>query len=327
PEEHSATAAPRWRSRRSRRPMSGAGRGRRDAGGRGRAAAGPRGAVPGRLPGRCHRGFLCRGVERPAGGGAARDRPDPAHRGRARGARLPRPRGGRRAGGRRRELAARPPERHRPLGDARRRGRADVAAGDPGARGSRRGNRDRQALRLRGVGALRQRRPRPSGAGPEAGGALMLHAVVSDIHGNLEALETVLADLDRRRVAGVACLGDFVGYGAAPNECIERLRPRVEVAVAGNHDLAACGRIKLGYFHQDAATAARWTDTRLTPENRAYLEGLPFAVEWLGMWLVHSSPANPRAWSYVLSPLDAEAEMRAYPTDICLIGHSHYPGT
>ena len=154
----------------------------------------------------------------------------------------------------------------------------------------------------------------------------MPHAVVSDIHGNLEALETVLADLDRRRVARVACLGDFVGYGAAPNECIERLRPRVEVAVAGNHDLAACGRIKLGYFHEDAATAARWTDTRLTPENRAYLEGLPYAVEWLGMWVVHSSPANPKAWSYVLSPVDAEDEMRAYATDVCLIGHSHYPG-
>ncbi len=155
----------------------------------------------------------------------------------------------------------------------------------------------------------------------------MLHAVVSDIHGNLEALDAVLADLDRRGITSVACLGDFVGYGADPNACIERLRPRVQVAVAGNHDLAACGRIKLGYFHADAATAARWTDDQLTPENREYLVSLPFAVEWLGMWLVHSSPADPKAWHYVMSPADAASEMRAYTQDVCLIGHSHYPGT
>ncbi len=155
----------------------------------------------------------------------------------------------------------------------------------------------------------------------------MLHAVVSDIHGNLEALEAVLADIDRHGVSSIACLGDFVGYGADPNACIERLLPRVEVAVAGNHDLAACGRIKLGYFHADAATAARWTDQQLTPENRAYLESLPFALEWLGMWLVHSSPADPKAWHYVLTPADAAEEMRAFTHDVCLIGHSHYPGT
>jgi len=137
----------------------------------------------------------------------------------------------------------------------------------------------------------------------------------------------VLEDLERRDVVRMACLGDFVGYGASPSECIDRLRPRIDVAVAGNHDLAACGRIKLGYFHPDAATAARWTDTRLTPENRAYLEGLPFTAEWLGMWLVHSSPAHPKAWGYVLSTQDAEEEMSAFDNRVCLIGHSHYPGT
>ena len=155
----------------------------------------------------------------------------------------------------------------------------------------------------------------------------MLSAVVSDIHGNCEALDAVLADLDRRGVSRIACLGDLVGYGADPNACIEKLRPRVEVAVAGNHDLAACGRIRLGYFHADAATAARWTDQQLTPEHRAYLEALPFTVEWLGMWLVHSSPADPKAWHYVLSASDAQMEMRSYTHDVCLIGHSHYPGT
>ena len=84
----------------------------------------------------------------------------------------------------------------------------------------------------------------------------MRYAILSDIHGNLEALDTVLADIDARGVDAMVCLGDFVGYGAAPNECIAALRPRIEAAVAGNHDLAACGRIKLGYFNPDAAQAA-----------------------------------------------------------------------
>jgi diadenosine tetraphosphatase ApaH/serine/threonine PP2A family protein phosphatase len=155
----------------------------------------------------------------------------------------------------------------------------------------------------------------------------MRHAVLSDIHGNLEALEAVITDARARGVGAMACLGDFVGYGASPNECIERVRPLIDVAVAGNHDLAACGRLKLGYFNPDAASAARWTDEQLTPENRAYLEELPFSALWRDMLLVHASPANPGDWNYVLSPVDAEEEMQSYEESICLIGHSHYPGT
>jgi len=155
----------------------------------------------------------------------------------------------------------------------------------------------------------------------------MLHAVLSDIHGNLEALDAVLADLEKHRPVSIACLGDFVGYGASPNECIDRLRPRIEVAVAGNHDLAACGRLKLGYFNVEAASAARWTDQNLSEANRAYLQGLAFSARWRGTLLVHASPSQPENWHYVLSPPEAEAEMSTYSETICLIGHSHYPGT
>ncbi len=155
----------------------------------------------------------------------------------------------------------------------------------------------------------------------------MLHAVISDIHGNLEALEAVLADLQKHRPASTVCLGDFVGYGGSPNECIERARPGIEAAVAGNHDLAACGKLKLGYFNVEAATAARWTETALTPENREYLLGLPFVLRWRDCLLVHASPSEPEEWHYVLSPHDAAAEMTSYPEALCLIGHSHYPGT
>jgi len=154
----------------------------------------------------------------------------------------------------------------------------------------------------------------------------MLHAIVSDIHGNLEALEAVLADMAQHRPASLVCLGDFVGYGASPNECIDRLRPMIQHAVVGNHDLAAIGLLRLTYFNSNAATAATWTENTLTPENRAYLAALPFSVRWRESLLVHASPAEPENWHYVLTPVEASAEMEAYQEAICFIGHSHYPG-
>jgi diadenosine tetraphosphatase ApaH/serine/threonine PP2A family protein phosphatase len=155
----------------------------------------------------------------------------------------------------------------------------------------------------------------------------MLFAIVSDIHANLEALQTVLADLDQRRPEAVVCLGDFVGYGASPNPCVEILRPRIEAAVIGNHDDAAIGRTSLEGFNHEAARAARWTTEQLTPESQSYLEGLPVQVDWHDALLVHASPSEPEAWHYVLSPAEADFEFSTFTQKICFIGHSHYPGT
>jgi diadenosine tetraphosphatase ApaH/serine/threonine PP2A family protein phosphatase len=154
----------------------------------------------------------------------------------------------------------------------------------------------------------------------------MLRAILSDIHGNLEGLEAVLADAGRAGANELLCLGDFVGYGASPNECIDRLRPVLTVAVAGNHDVAVCGRIQLGSFSSHAAQAARWTETVLTPESLAYLESLPLTVRHAGALLVHASPAEPQAWHYISSTGQARAEFGAFAESLCLIGHSHYPG-
>jgi diadenosine tetraphosphatase ApaH/serine/threonine PP2A family protein phosphatase len=151
-------------------------------------------------------------------------------------------------------------------------------------------------------------------------------AILTDIHGNLEALESVLADLRAARCEAVACLGDFIGYGASPNECIDRVRPELTAAVLGNHDVAALGRLKLGGFHSDAATAARWTSEHLNDANRTWLESLPYSVSWLGVRLVHATPSEPEAWNYVLSISDALLEWDAFDERICFIGHSHVPG-
>jgi predicted phosphodiesterase len=155
----------------------------------------------------------------------------------------------------------------------------------------------------------------------------MKHAIVSDVHANLEALEAVLTDAERRGADDIACLGDFVGYGASPNECVERLKPRIEVAVLGNHDQAVFDPTWLENFNEEAATAARWTAGALRREHLDYLRALPFSVPWQGARLVHASPADPEAWNYVFTPHEAVVEMDACPEAVCFVGHSHYPGT
>jgi len=151
-------------------------------------------------------------------------------------------------------------------------------------------------------------------------------ALLSDVHGNLEALDAVLADVAASGVTAIACLGDFVGYGASPNECVARLRGVVDVAVLGNHDAAALGRLTLGRFHSDAATTARWTDQHLTAECRDWLGSLPMSVAWHGHRIVHATPTEPEEWHYVLSIEDARYEFAGFAERVCFIGHSHSPG-
>ena len=146
--------------------------------------------------------------------------------------------------------------------------------------------------------------------------------VLSDIHSNLAALLAVLEDMGP--VDAVWCLGDFVGYGPSPNECIEILRERGAQAIAGNHDLAAIGRISCEDFNGDAAFAAQWTARALTPESRGYLESLEPIREVDGVTLAHGSPREP-VWEYMLSAGTALAGFATLSTQLCLVGHTHIP--
>jgi diadenosine tetraphosphatase ApaH/serine/threonine PP2A family protein phosphatase len=152
-----------------------------------------------------------------------------------------------------------------------------------------------------------------------------MFAVISDIHSNLAALTACVADIDREGVQRIACLGDVVGYGADPNPCVELVRERADLVVAGNHDYAAVGRTDIDYFNPDARAAILWTRGELTPESRAYLAGLPLHLETEGILLVHASPSEPAAWNYVRSLREAARELAAFDHDLCLIGHSHFP--
>jgi diadenosine tetraphosphatase ApaH/serine/threonine PP2A family protein phosphatase len=147
-------------------------------------------------------------------------------------------------------------------------------------------------------------------------------AVISDIHGNLHALEAVLADIDRQAPDEVWCLGDVVGYGPCPNECVSLVRERAALALCGNHDLAVIGKIDLSEFSGDAAAAARWTRDVLTPEAAAWLASLQPAATRPEVELFHGSPRDP-VWDYVLSEEVALFSLLQTTAPVVLVGHSH----
>ena len=149
--------------------------------------------------------------------------------------------------------------------------------------------------------------------------------VFSDIHGNLPALNQVLADLDKLDLDALYCCGDVVGYGAHPNECVEILRERKIPTIAGNHDFAALERIDITYFNETAKRSILWTRHVLTPENREFLQNLPLKLETEKMFFVHASPRSPDAWHYVITNGDARQSFRHFEQQLCFIGHSHTP--
>jgi len=150
-------------------------------------------------------------------------------------------------------------------------------------------------------------------------------AVVADIHSNLEAFLAVLKDLEARGGADqIWCLGDIVGYGPDPHECVQILRRHPGAAVAGNHDWAAIGKLDTGNFNPEAAAATQWTAEALRPEDLDYLSALPSSLRREDFTLVHGSPREP-LWEYVLSTQAARANFALFESRFCLIGHSHSP--
>jgi diadenosine tetraphosphatase ApaH/serine/threonine PP2A family protein phosphatase len=153
----------------------------------------------------------------------------------------------------------------------------------------------------------------------------MRYAVLADIHSNLAAFEAVLQDIKKRGdVEEIWCLGDIVGYGPHPRECIELLRQHRHVCIAGNHDWATIGKADISYFNPDAATACLWTAERLAAADIEYLQRLPLSVHRDDFTLVHGSPREP-IWEYILSINTARINFGKFETRFCLIGHSHIP--
>lgn len=150
-------------------------------------------------------------------------------------------------------------------------------------------------------------------------------AIISDIHGNLEALKATLKFLSNEKITRIFCLGDIVGYGPFPNECIELIRKHCEVCLLGNHDAAVIGTTDIYYFNQYAKEAILWTQRIVTEYNKDYLKSLPFQHRVDNALLVHSTPVQPEEWNYIQSEFEARLYLDKIEDSIVFIGHSHIP--
>ena len=147
-------------------------------------------------------------------------------------------------------------------------------------------------------------------------------ALLSDVHGNLPAFEAVLADVEEQAAEETWCLGDLVGYGAEPDDCVQLARDRCDLSLAGNHDLVVTGEIPISDFSTSAAAAARWTQETISDETMTYLKGLKPKDTEREPALYHASPRDP-VWEYVLSTWQADECFDLMDARVAAVGHSH----
>jgi len=156
----------------------------------------------------------------------------------------------------------------------------------------------------------------------------MKTGIFSDVHGNLEALEAVLAAMTERKVERHWCLGDLVGYCANPNECVARVRQAAEAVVRGNHDAACTGGDDIASFNQFARQAILWTIHHLEDGHKEWLKNLPMTVTRDDILLVHASPRDPGSWHYIHNRMRVGEMVRAFSATqarLIFVGHSHQP--
>lgn len=149
--------------------------------------------------------------------------------------------------------------------------------------------------------------------------------ILADIHSNLEAFEAVLSELEKQEIEKIWHLGDIVGYGPNPNECIELIRKREIISLAGNHDLAIIGKISTLDFNPYAAAAVKLNAQELSEENKKFLENLPLTSKpEKDIILTHGSIRDP-VWEYLLEIYQAEENFVLFKEKILFVGHSHLP--
>ena len=153
----------------------------------------------------------------------------------------------------------------------------------------------------------------------------MKYAILSDIHANIDALESVLAHARTEGCEQFVCLGDVVGYNANPAECVAKIREMEMPCILGNHDEYSAKDIDLSSFNPVAAEAVVWTREQLTPEDRQWLAALRYVRLVDSFTIVHATMDGPRQWGYVQDKMAAAASFTYQSTPICFHGHTHVP--
>ena len=153
----------------------------------------------------------------------------------------------------------------------------------------------------------------------------MIVAVISDIHANLEALNAVLDEIGSENIKNVWILGDILGYGPLPNECIDVVRDMGAVMIIGNHDLGTLREIDIDNFNEDGKKAIKWQRLRLSPDNLDFIKGLPEKANPIDdVLMIHGSPRHP-VWEYVIASWIADENFSHFNEKICFFGHTHLP--
>jgi len=150
-------------------------------------------------------------------------------------------------------------------------------------------------------------------------------AILSDIHSNLPALEQAFSVIEQINIDRIFCLGDIIGYGPFPNECIDLVREHCDGVVVGNHDFGLIERTPLSDFNKLGKKALQWTKKQVNDQNLKFLNNLPLRIEENNITFVHSSPANPPDWTYITTIDDAKNAFGAFSTQLCFFGHTHIP--
>lgn len=153
----------------------------------------------------------------------------------------------------------------------------------------------------------------------------MRFAIFGDIHGNLEALQACVEVMRAQNIDEYLCMGDIVGYGANPEECVRLVRELGALTIVGNHDHAVIGLLDVSYFNQYARQAALWTGEHLSDESRAWLQTRPFVEHLETFTIVHGSLQAPELFNYVQTIKDAEQNFRMMDKALLFLGHSHQP--
>lgn len=150
-------------------------------------------------------------------------------------------------------------------------------------------------------------------------------AIFSDIHANLESLETAVQHAQSQKVEAYAVLGDTVGYGANPNECFEWVLSHAAVNLMGNHEKAVKDPILRESFTPYAHEAIIWTEAKMDKGFKTQIDSLPYLKIDKGLSFAHGSPDCPEKYRYLLSFKDAEPSFRHFEGRVCFVGHTHVP--
>ncbi len=150
-------------------------------------------------------------------------------------------------------------------------------------------------------------------------------ALISDIHANLEALETALTDIRAKAIENIACLGDIINYGANPNECLNMTRRVAKIIIQGNHEAALASDRVASTFNPNAFQAILWTRKQISEEDRRILSSLPFTHVAEEYMLVHGTLETPEEFEYLFDPADALRNFPYMTAPVCFYGHTHTP--